>query len=203
MTWFDIKLATLQKLFSADGNTLVNDETTRDYLAAMPQTANEALQLVVTQNIYMRKSVTLTVTPEETGEYSRRYDLKQLAPDFYRVGEAEVYKVDGDKIAPASGYGFTSGQYLIVPSDWDGEYEVHYDAWPPAFTSDTPDDYDVPLEADVAAILPLYMASQLYKDDDNSIATIYRNEFEVSREGLKSRAANVYYDTWQSLDGWA
>lgn len=149
MTWFDIKLATLQKLFSADGNTLVNDETTRDYLAAMPQTANEALQLVVTQNMYMRKSVTLTVTPEETGEYSRRYDMKQLAADFYRVGEAEVYKVDGDKIAPARGYGFTSGQYLIVPSEWDGEYEIHYDAWPPPFTSDTPDDYEVPLEADV------------------------------------------------------
>ena len=57
MTWHEIKLAALQKMFSADGSTLVNDETTRDYLAGMPQAANEALQLLVSQNIYMRKTV--------------------------------------------------------------------------------------------------------------------------------------------------
>ena len=45
MTWKDVKLATLQKMFSADGGTLVEDETTKDYLAGMPQAANEALAL--------------------------------------------------------------------------------------------------------------------------------------------------------------
>ena len=61
MTWYDIKLATLQKLFSADGDTLVNDETTRDYLAAMPQAANEALQLIVTRISTCAKALCLTL----------------------------------------------------------------------------------------------------------------------------------------------
>lgn len=37
---------------------------------------------------------------------------------------------------------------------------------------------------DVCVLLPLYMASQLYKDDDISIATTYRNEFELGLEEL-------------------
>ena len=52
MTWREIKLATLQKMFSADGSTLVEDETTKDYLAGMPQTANEALALLCTCLLY-------------------------------------------------------------------------------------------------------------------------------------------------------
>lgn len=204
MTWYDIKLATLQKLFSADGDTLVNDETTRDYLAAMPQAANEALQLIVTQNIYLRKSVVLDLTSREQSTYNARYDMHDLAPDFYRVGTPEVYEVnDDDSIRPVNGFGFVAGQYIIVPNDWNGKYEIWYDAWPAPLSIDTPDEYDVPVEDCIAVILPLYMASQLYKDDDNGIATTYRNEFEVAREGLVSKMAGVTYDTWQSLDGWA
>ena len=40
---------------------------------------------------------------------------------------------------------------------------------------------------DACVLIPLYIASQLYKDDDISQATAYRNEFEV---GLQ----NLYYN---------
>ena len=36
MTWKDVKLATLQKMFAADGSTIPTDESTTDYLAGMP-----------------------------------------------------------------------------------------------------------------------------------------------------------------------
>lgn len=55
---------------------------------------------------------------------------------------------------------------------------------------------------DVAVLLPLYMASQLYKDDDNSIATIYRNEFEVARGELVPAAGGVATGEWAVKDGW-
>ena len=47
-TWFDIKLATLQKMFAADGSTIIKDESTKDYIAGMPYVANEGLQLLST-----------------------------------------------------------------------------------------------------------------------------------------------------------
>lgn len=201
MTWKDLKLATLQKLFSAEGSTLVEDETTRDYIAAMPQTANEALQLICSDNICPRRSVTLEVTAHE-GEFSPRYDMKKLTDDFYRPGTLEAYQVEGEAVRPVSGFGYVAQHYLVVPSDWAGTYEIWYDAWPKPFSTATEDGYVIPLDDDVAVILPLYMASQLYKDDDNGIATTYRNEFEAARDVLRKKNAGVYTDAWRSVTGW-
>ena len=43
MLWSEVKLATMQKMFAADGGNIPTDESTKDYLAGMPQAANEAL----------------------------------------------------------------------------------------------------------------------------------------------------------------
>lgn len=51
----------------------------------------------------------------------------------------------------------------------------------------TATDYKLTLPEDACVLIPLYIASQLYKDDDISQATAYRNEFEV---GLQ----NLYYN---------
>ena len=40
------------------------------------------------------------------------------------------------------------------------------------------------LPDDACALIPLYIASQLYKDDDIAQATAYRNEFEVGLQDL-------------------
>ena len=56
MTWQEIKLATLQKMFSSDGITNANDDAISEYLNAMPQAANEALQMLATAGRYIRKA---------------------------------------------------------------------------------------------------------------------------------------------------
>ena len=48
MTWKDIKLATIQKMFSAEGTTIPADDSTRDYIAAMPYVANEGILMMST-----------------------------------------------------------------------------------------------------------------------------------------------------------
>ena len=66
MTWQEIKLATLQKMFSSDGTTIdANDDAISEYLNAMPQAANEALQMLSTAGRYIRKS---TVIEKDKGE---------------------------------------------------------------------------------------------------------------------------------------
>ena len=44
--------------------------------------------------------------------------------------------------------------------------------------------YKLTLPEDACVLIPLYIASQLYKDDDISQATAYRNEFEVGLQDL-------------------
>ena len=46
ITWKDIKVITLQKIFAVDSNELIEDDVTWPYLSAMPAACNEALALL-------------------------------------------------------------------------------------------------------------------------------------------------------------
>lgn len=54
----------------------------------------------------------------------------------------------------------------------------------------TLDEAEIDLPSDACVLIPLYIASQLYKDDDISQATAYRNEFEVGLQDLNYNIEN-------------
>ena len=287
-TWKDIKLATLQKLFAADGNQIVNDESTKDYLAAMPYAANEGLLRLATAGKFITNNISInhrlyknligddkalsildatdltfelpagrsiyfeysgygltlyktgsgadteyglsgafgyyhtfkgdlnnddggpitlhfvselpatikniavyeTYFPEDNnipmyGKYIK-YDLKTLCPDFYNLFDNSIVYEEGGRpyYLNTTDYYRESDHILVLPSDKQGMYTVYYHAYPTQITALTDDDYVMMIDPELAVLLPLYMASQLYKDDDNGIATTYRNEFEVGLEAL-------------------
>lgn len=133
MTWGEIQIIALQKMFAKDEpikveslNTLRNDDDCKWYLSAMPAVANEAIQRIkpYVKNIY------------EYDEKNKKYK------------KTEVDKIDND----------------------------------------TDDDFAINYPEDACALIPLYIASQLYKDDDISQATAYRNEFET---GLQDLICNI------------
>lgn len=62
-----------------------------------------------------------------------------------------------------------------------GEYEK---TKTPVIDEETADDDEIGLPEAGCVLIPLYIASQLYKDDDISQATAYRNEFEVGLQDL-------------------
>lgn len=49
---------------------------------------------------------------------------------------------------------------------------------------------EIDLPEDACVLIPLYIASQLYKDDDIAQATAYRNEFEVGLQDLDYNIEN-------------
>lgn len=198
MTWHEVKLAALQKMLSADGSNIPSDGTTADYLAAMPQAANEALQLLYSLQLCQRKSVEV-IQEASVDEYDPFFDIS-AAEDFHQLGDFEAYEIKDGRIRSSKGMTVRAGKY--VSFDKPGVYQVYYNAWPKAFALNTPDNYEIPLDDDVAVLLPLYIASQLYKDDDVSIATIYRNEFEAARAELQSRMTGTQRDTFVNKSGW-
>ena len=283
-TWRDIKLATEQKMYAANGSEIVDDESTKDYLAGMPYAANEGLQRLLTAGKFLTKSISLNhmpaknLVPEHTAialndgksftfsadgvksfyfqysgigtvtierenltttmsldsygkyteykgnydndanervtitfqsdypatvknialydtyfpedslvpEYGRyvKYDLKTLASDFYNLFDNSISYEDGNVYLNTTDYYRESDHILILPSNKPGSYTIWYHAYPEQITEDTLDDYVLPIDPDVAVLLPLYMASQLYMDDDLAIATTLRNQFEVGLESL-------------------
>jgi len=279
-TWKDIKLATLQKMFAADGSEIVVDESTEDYIAGMPYAANEGLLRLVTAGKFITKSIVLNHMPsknllpdsgivngnvsfsadgaksyyfqysgigtatisggnsevtipidsygtytefkgnypndsnskvtitfhsdypssvkdialygslfptdEDVPKYGKyiKYDLKELAQDFYNLFDNSIsYETKGVYLNTTDYYR-ESDHVLVLPADMPGMYTIFYHAYPEELTIDTEDEYEMPLDPDVAVLLPLYMASVLYMDDDLAISTSMRNYFEVGLESL-------------------
>ena len=304
ITWKDIRLATLQKMFAADGSTITNDESTKDYLAGMPYAANEGLQLLSTAGKFIIKSIQIAHNPvpnlvpssyrvtqildgyyEVTGDNARsyyfevsgkgsvdilvdgilnvtlpidnkqgftkmkglianpngkkvklafrstypmalknvalysatweydeevqdfaekvKYNMKDLAEDFFMLESTDLYYEGNDNPYTQTQQFWQEGNtVLVLDRQMIGNFIIYYKAYPEQITIDTPDEYELPIDDEVAVLLPLYMASQLYKDDDNGIATSYRNEFEVAFERLKNKANAPSAGEFISKSGW-
>lgn len=61
-----------------------------------------------------------------------------------------------------------------------GKFIVTYDAQWPFFKDETLDSVQLEIPDDIVMCLPSYVASQLWKIDDERKAAIYRNEFEMA-----------------------
>ena len=303
-TWLDIKDASLRKMFSLSSKDIKYDNTTNEYVYAMPQACNEALQMLatvgkflvgkktfiieplanllnatnqdfdlsdstitfvaagaksyyfratkgVTATIYVNDVLQTTVTCEDdnyspykglinnpdkdevriefyslypahvmnialysatfasaddvpVNEEVIRYNLKEMIPDFYQIYAGKVYiEQDGQpRYLAASEYYTEANDTIVFRSDKPGVYTVYYKRYPQEITKLTPDDYVLPLDPEVSAIIPLYIASQLYKDDDNGIATTYRNEFETAFDRLKQKVEVPDREEFSGESGW-
>lgn len=325
ITWKDIKYTTLQKMFSISGSstTIPNDSATMEYVNAMPQACNEALQLLTTAGKFIIKEyqyinypfdnmlgrnlfLTYTVVndykifsvdgaksyyfkisgkpiscklfvgdrevkdffpePEDDEEVVKvngfqtfkgnvpeveweeeeepstvvtlrveaRYPVNLMnvcfydcdfesdsdvppyekyikikmddaVDDFYQIAPAELYDlgVSGNQYIVAEKYFQEADKTLVIEREKPGIYVIHYRAYPQQITLDTPDDYVMALDPEVAALVPIYMASVIYMDDDIGVATSYRNYFEVGREALSQGALIPKREKFIPSSGWA
>lgn len=192
MKWGECKLRCLQTMFANEGPELTENDSNRDYLYAMPGKANEAMLQLSLVGRPLIKEAKIAVGVENEleaavleGGATCRVHLKEYLPDFRALhqlmldshgiyGDAEEYRVVGDDV-------------LVLPGDVAGVYTVIYKAYPTPVSLETLDDEVLDVNEECAALVPIYMAAELYKDDDLSLATVLRNEYE---DGLqKIRAA--------------
>lgn len=200
MTWEDVQIFTLQKMFAITGDTLEENTTTIPYIKSMPQVANEALRLLCTSGKYITKSYVIEQDGLGVGAVAK-YDFSVLVPDFYSFGSNKVFLEAEDEYRPTTDYLVEGKNIIVLRSKQSGKWTVYYNAYPQDIKKDTPGATELTLDPEVAVLLPLYMASQLYKDDDTGLATQWRNEFEVAKEQLLPNATpgTIEFDsTW----GW-
>ena len=206
MTWLEIKTAALQKMFAISGDTITLDDATHDYIKSMPAAANEGLQRLVTAGKYLCKSVAIEQDGSAAGVVVK-HDLKALAPDFYSLTGRDIYyegEENGKTVYRKElGYQIEGEHLLVLPAKAVGKWTVYYNAYPEKITANTLDGEELPLDPELAVLLPLYIVSQLYKDDDISIATVYRNEFEKGLEAVASGLLEVAgHERFCSVKGW-
>lgn len=217
MTWRDCKLITLQRMFAVSGDEIIQDDTTLPYIKSMPGAANEGLQLLATAGKFLVKSVQIqqpAADPPEgelpefiSGSLSggmMKYHLREQAPDFYMLRDGQVFLQSNGRYGRTYDFMTEGDGILVLNAAQEGIWTVYYNAYPAPITVTTPDKQELALDPEAAVLLPLYMASQLYKDDDIGQAVQFRNEFEAGREILAASASRDYFgrESFTSSTGW-
>lgn len=123
---------------------------------------------------------------DDVFEYTKKQkkDLKVIIPDLYEIISVDFEK-DEQKGVYIGDYILEGDNTLVIDSALKGNFIITYKAYPIKITDNTPDSYRFTQPAEMMALLPLYIASELYKDDDISQATIYRNEFETALMNIR------------------
>ena len=205
MTWKELQETCLRKMDSLDGANLVKDSNTTAYINAMPAAANEAMHILATVGRYWKKCLTIKQGGEDATEPTMQlgnmnaYELTELVDDFYCLQEVKLQYKD---IYGKCGYSMEGDSLFLVPMAQEGEYRIWYNAYPPKITAATAADFEIGLPPEAANMIALYMAGQLYKHDDISIAQIWMNEFTAWLEELKISAARANGKNAASGGGW-
>ena len=133
------------------------------------------------------------------------YSIKQLCAHnkklpFMRMGEKPIRYENRD----ISGHVHFDGRdTIMIPTLYQGEIRVYYDAYPTKITAETPDDFEVELPFEAQDAIPLYIASVLYAEDSIVIATQYYNKFEARKQELLSARNKTFMaDEFANESGW-
>lgn len=122
---------------------------------------------------------------EEPIEVNALHELKNN--DDYKVFLNSMPAVANEGIMRLRAYGYPKYVYNEETKKYEQDIVD-------LITDSTDIDYRMKLNDECCVLLPLYIASELYKDDDISLATIYRNEFESGLLELTSNIENPQID---------
>ena len=205
MTWGDVKLIALPTMFSNEGAVITVDDINQEYINAMPGKANEAMQQIaavgrpilkdwhITGADDAEEAETETMLTLPAVEKRYKISLSHYLPRFRCIDRGAVLLDDGVCYDVAEDWRIEGDDVLVIPGNVTGEYTVWYRAYPQTITATTPDSERIDMPEDAATLIPLYIAAELYKEDELAMATVLRNEYE---DGLQKVQA-----AWQSGAG--
>lgn len=205
MTWEEIQKATLDKVFSRTNygvEVSLDSADVADYVKAMPANANFAfIDLAEVMPIY--KSVSEEITEQVQG--NRVYHVKELAPDFMRLCPDRLTIADEyNNFYRINDYQFDGNDMIYIPGTYTGTLVIWYEALPEQINEDTPGDTTFSLSEEAQRAVPLYIASQIFKEDDISMSVQYLNEYENTKAMLNARAQQTQSGgDFTSVWGWA
>ena len=171
MNWGDIQIESLKKMFLNTDNitvdnlsTYLQDKKYKTYLFAMPQACNEAIRYLASQLGTETEKYTLEYSGDDT------FNLSDYIPDIRKI----------DRVVCPSGVVYKMlTENIIQFYNWDsGDVDIYYEVEPEDVKSSTAATKRIDsLKDQYVRIIPLYIAGELYKDDDLSLSTMYMNEF--------------------------
>jgi len=90
---------------------------------------------------------------------------------YHKVGD---YKIEQRKI-------------IVLDYFEKGQFEIFYNAAPLKITKETQDEYEIELDYDVSALIPILSAYYIWLDDEERKAKMYWNQFDDLKNQIIGR----------------
>ena len=142
---------------------LYQSERYQPYVMSVDMGVNRAYSYLLSQQLVPVKRIALPAGEE-------RVDLSPLAPDL-----GKVLGVEDEDMTPVVYW--MEGTTLVVPFSIDRSLTVRYTTAWTRVTNLTPDSYVLPLDEEVAALIPYWIKSELYEEENFAAARSARNYF--------------------------
>ena len=203
-TWGDIVIATCRKMFLnkdaitvADLPDLIDDRNYSTYINMAPDVMNELM--VILNNRVLINIDTITIRLDDTN--LEDYLAEDSSAWVFDIGKyMEDNEIDNYLYTEVIQHTYIKRDNLLF-EEQDGKLyidkrfmdrnsltlTIKYRIIPKRFTTTTPWNTLIDLPYNICSIVPLYLASELYKDDDISMSTAYRNQFETELDYISSQ----------------
>ena len=206
-TWGDIVVATCRKMFLnkdaitvADLPDLIDDRNYSTYINMAPDVMNELMVILNNRVLININSMTLNLQDTLMEKYLENdlsayvFDIHKYMEDneitnylYTEVIQHTYIKRDNLLFEEQDGKLYIDKRFIDRNSL---TLTIKYRIIPERFTTTTPWNTLIDLPYNICSIVPLYLASELYKDDDISLATSYRNQFETELDYISSQMVN-------------
>lgn len=185
MTLEEVKKIAYQKIFQNDEplldisiEDLKQEEDNAVYFENMIPAINEAIQDLDKYQKNVEKIDIDKTYIDTKNNGSNTIDTEKIKNYKALV---EVYK-NG---ALTKDYEVIANRYIKLSITENDVYEVFYRTNPIIITKDTPEDTVLKIKDEILVLIPLYIASEILKDENISLATVYRNQYEAGKEMLE------------------
>lgn len=168
------KVTQIIREYSNNGS-LIGSGDNADYLLSMKSFINDA-QFELNSKRPIVKKITLSEPTLITDNF-KRYEMPG---DF--AGFKEL-KLDD--------YEFTSYDWedkiLVIPSCYNGIFNLWYYAYPTVINTDTADDTELEIDLDLQQIIAYYVAGHVIIDENPSLAQYFLDEYSTKLRKVKSK----------------
>ena len=203
-TWGDIVIATCRKMFLnkdaitvADLPDLIDDRNYSTYINMAPDVMNELMVILNNRVLINIDTITIKLDDANLEKYliddnsAFVFDIKEYMKDneidnylYTEVIQHTYIKRDNLLFEEQDGKLYIDKRFMDRNSL---TLTIKYRIIPERFTTTTPWSTLIDLPYNICSIVPLYLASELYKDDDISMSTAYRNQFQTELDYISSQ----------------
>ncbi len=170
MNWGEIQIESLKKMFLNNDDLSIDklddykkEKKYKTYLFAMPQACNEAINYIVSR---LGSNEKLYIMEKEDNNF---YDLSQKITDFRMLKAIYADMPLNWKII--------NKNTVYIDFSSNDKAIISYETKPIIINESTDEEQKIEIANEYANLIPLYIAGELYKDDDLTLATMYMNEF--------------------------